>query len=84
MYVKDHIADRFGGQLRSTFGEKNGRALSHALAGSVIGVGEVALLPLDALKIKAQTNPDALRGRGVLNIFMSEGTSLCVKHALGY
>lgn len=76
LYVKDHIADRFGGQLRSTFGEKNGRALSHALAGSVIGVGEVALLPLDVLKIKAQTNPDALSGRGVLNIFMSEGTGL--------
>jgi hypothetical protein len=34
------------------------------------------LLPLDALKIKRQVNPEAFRGRGVIRIFMEEGTTL--------
>jgi hypothetical protein len=34
------------------------------------------LLPLDALKIKRQVNPDAFRGRGAVRIFMEEGTTL--------
>jgi hypothetical protein len=34
------------------------------------------LLPLDALKIKRQVNPEAFRGRGVLRIFAEEGTTL--------
>lgn len=34
------------------------------------------LLPLDALKIKRQVNPEAFRGRGALRIFMEEGTTL--------
>ena len=34
------------------------------------------LLPLDALKIKRQVNPEAFRGRGVLRIFLEEGTTL--------
>jgi len=36
----------------------------------------VVLLPLDALKIKRQVNPEAFRGRGVVRIFMEEGTTL--------
>ena len=34
------------------------------------------LLPLDALKIKRQVNPEAFRGRGALRIFLEEGTTL--------
>lgn len=34
------------------------------------------LLPLDVLKIKRQVNPEAFRGRGVLRIFLEEGTTL--------
>ena len=34
------------------------------------------LLPLDALKIKRQVNPEAFRGRGFVRIFMEEGTTL--------
>ena len=34
------------------------------------------LLPLDALKIKRQVNPEAFRGRGVVRIFLEEGTTL--------
>lgn len=47
-----------------------------ATAGSIMGVGEIALLPLDVLKIQAQTNPESLKGRGVFQIFREEGFNL--------
>lgn len=47
-----------------------------ATAGSVIGVGEIVLLPLDVLKIKRQTNPEAFRGRGLFKIVADEGFGL--------
>jgi len=50
--------------------------MMQATAGSLTGIGEVVLLPLDALKIKRQVNPQAFRGRGVVRIFMEEGTTL--------
>jgi hypothetical protein len=40
---------------------------------SMTGIGEVVLLPLDVLKIKMQTNPDALRGRGLFKLISDEG-----------
>lgn len=43
---------------------------------SLIGAGEVVLLPLDVLKIKRQTNPEAFRGRGMLRIIADEGFGL--------
>lgn len=43
---------------------------------SLIGLGEVVLLPLDVLKIKRQTNPDAFRGRGIFKIVADEGFGL--------
>jgi len=43
---------------------------------SLTGIGEVVLLPLDALKIKRQVNPEAFRGRGFARILMEEGTTL--------
>ena len=33
------------------------------------------LLPLDVLKIKMQTNPDAVRGRGLFKLVSEEGMS---------
>lgn len=55
----------------------------YAVAGSIMGVGEIVLLPLDVLKIKAQTNPESLKGRGVVAIFAEEGMALykCVYSA---
>lgn len=53
-----------------------GKALTEATAGCLIGMGEVVLLPLDVLKIKAQTNPAALSGRGIFDIVKNEGGSL--------
>lgn len=43
---------------------------------SLVGIGEIALLPLDVLKIKRQTNPEAFRGRGFLRIIKDEGMGL--------
>jgi hypothetical protein len=43
---------------------------------SLIGIGEIVLLPLDVLKIKRQTNPDAFRGRGLFKIISDEGMGL--------
>ena len=43
---------------------------------SLIGIGEIILLPLDVLKIKRQTNPEAFRGRGVFRIVRDEGFGL--------
>lgn len=44
--------------------------------GSLIGIGEIVLLPLDVLKIKRQTNPEAFRGRGIVRIVKDEGFGL--------
>lgn len=43
---------------------------------SLIGIGEIILLPLDVLKIKRQTNPETFRGRGVFRIVADEGMGL--------
>jgi hypothetical protein len=48
----------------------------NATAGSLIGIGEIILLPLDVLKIKMQTNPDAFRSRGFFRIVADEGMGL--------
>jgi len=75
-YVKEFISSNFGDNFKRVFGEKSGKTMMAATAGSLMGIGEIVLLPLDALKIKAQTNPEALKGRGVVQIFREEGFGL--------
>jgi len=43
---------------------------------SLVGIGEIVLLPLDVLKIKRQTNPEAFKGRGLFKIVKDEGFGL--------
>lgn len=74
--VKDKLSTVYGNEFEKRFGRENGRALLSACAGSMIGIGEVFLLPLDALKVKAQTAPEQLKGRGVFEIFAKEGFGL--------
>ncbi|KAJ2723491.1 high copy suppressor of abf2 [Coemansia sp. Benny D115] len=74
--VRDLLEKHQGQHFTQVFGERNGRAMLHATAGSLIGIGEVALLPLDVLKIKRQTNPEAFRGRGLFRIVADEGMAL--------
>lgn len=74
--VNDKLRALYGKEFEQRFGRDNGRTLLSACAGSMIGIGEVFLLPLDALKVKAQTAPEQLKGRGVIDIFAKEGFSL--------
>lgn len=74
--VKDKLNHLYGHEIEQRFGRENGRTLLSATAGSMIGIGEVLLLPLDALKVKAQTAPEQLKGRGVIDIFTKEGFGL--------
>ncbi|KAI8943537.1 hypothetical protein NX059_001533 [Plenodomus lindquistii] len=75
-FVRDYLAQHHGGSFDRTFGKGKGKAIMHATAGSIIGIGEVVLLPLDVLKIKRQTNPEAFRGRGLFKIISDEGIGL--------
>ncbi|KAL8970644.1 MAG: hypothetical protein Q9197_003711 [Variospora fuerteventurae] len=75
-FVRDYLALHHGDKFDGTFGKGTGKAMMSATAGSIIGVGEVVLLPLDVLKIKRQTNPEAFRGRGVFRIVADEGMGL--------
>jgi hypothetical protein len=75
-WFNDIITRNYKSSFTNTFGERKGKLMMQATAGSLTGIGEVVLLPLDALKIKRQVNPEAFRGRGVVRIFMEEGTTL--------
>ncbi|KAI6114094.1 mitochondrial carrier protein [Pisolithus sp. B1] len=75
-WFNDIISRHYKDDFTRLFGERKGKMLIQAAAGSLTGIGEVVLLPLDALKIKRQVNPEAFRGRGVVRIFMEEGTTL--------
>lgn len=66
--MRDRLRDSLGPQITSTFGKKTGTDLLNAVSGGLVGAGEVMILPLDILRIKAQTNPEALRGGLALNM----------------
>ncbi|KDN44749.1 mitochondrial carrier [Tilletiaria anomala UBC 951] len=75
-YANDYLTNNHKAWFTRTFGERNGKSLMSATAGSLIGIGEIVLLPLDVLKIKRQTNPEAFRSRGFLRIVADEGFAL--------
>ncbi|MCJ1427276.1 hypothetical protein MMC29_005179 [Sticta canariensis] len=75
-FARDFLALHYGNEFDNAFGKGTGKAILHATAGSLIGIGEIILLPLDVLKIKRQTNPAAFRGRGILRIVADEGMGL--------
>ena len=75
-FVRDFLADNYGNDFDKAFGKGTGKAMMNATAGSIIGIGEIILLPLDVLKIKRQTNPEAFRNRGFFRIVADEGMGL--------
>ncbi|BAO38619.1 putative mitochondrial carrier protein YHM1/SHM1 [Kluyveromyces marxianus DMKU3-1042] len=75
-FANEFLNKNFKSDFDQAFGEKTGKALRSATAGSLIGIGEIVLLPLDVLKIKRQTNPEAFRGRGFMKILKDEGFGL--------
>jgi len=75
--LKDYFEKQYGESFVRTFGsKKTGLDMLQATSGALVGIGEVILLPLDVLKIKAQTNPDALKGRGLVDIIVKENFKL--------
>ncbi|KAI9216205.1 mitochondrial carrier domain-containing protein [Blastocladiella britannica] len=74
--VKDYIKSNHGDAFSRVFGERSSKTWMEATAGSIVGIGEIVLLPLDVLKIKSQTNPEALKGRGLVDLFVKEGREL--------
>jgi len=76
LWVRDFLTKHYASNFDSIFGKGTGKAVLHATAGSLIGIGEIFLLPLDVLKIKRQTNPEAFRGRGLFRIVRDEGFAL--------
>jgi hypothetical protein len=75
-FVRDFLTKNYKESFENAFGKNNGKTMIYATAGSIMGVGEIVLLPLDVLKIKAQTNPDAFKGRGLFKILSDEGFAL--------
>jgi len=75
-YLKNFLLNNYKENFDKTFGKKYGNTMISAISGSMIGVGEIGLLPLDVLKIKSQTNPESLKGRGLSNIARQEGMAL--------
>ncbi|AOW02871.1 mitochondrial carrier domain-containing protein [Yarrowia lipolytica] len=75
-FVNEYLSKAWGSTYEQAFGKKTGKALLSATAGSLIGIGEIVLLPLDVLKIKRQTNPEAFKGRGFFKIIQEEGMGL--------
>lgn len=75
-FVRDYLTANHADKFTSAFGKSSGKAIMAATAGSIIGIGEIVLLPLDVLKIKRQTNPESFRGRGLFKIVADEGFGL--------
>lgn len=75
-FVRDYLTQHHQQTFDSTFGKGTGKAILNATAGSLIGIGEIVLLPLDVLKIKRQTNPESFRNRGFFKIIADEGMGL--------
>ena len=74
--LKNYLLNNHKKKFVDTFGEKNSNPMISAVSGSLIGIGEVALLPLDILKIKSQVNPEALSNRGIIDLVKKERFNL--------
>ncbi|KIW93027.1 uncharacterized protein Z519_06876 [Cladophialophora bantiana CBS 173.52] len=76
-FVRDYLTQHHAQDFDKAFGKGTGKAMLSATAGSLIGIGEVGLLlPLDVLKIRAQTNLAYFRSRGFIQIVREEGLGL--------
>eukprot|EP01064_Diplonema_japonicum_P020584 TRINITY_DN30191_c0_g1_i1.p1 TRINITY_DN30191_c0_g1~~TRINITY_DN30191_c0_g1_i1.p1 ORF type:complete len:309 (+),score=88.72 TRINITY_DN30191_c0_g1_i1:58-927(+) len=70
-YVKEFMSTKFGSKEETKFQN----FMLNGLSGSVMGAGEVVLLPFDVMKIKAQTNPE-FRKMGMGQVMRQEGMAL--------
>ncbi|KPA73814.1 putative mitochondrial mitochondrial carrier protein [Leptomonas pyrrhocoris] len=70
-YVRDFLSANYRQSFTRWFGKAN-KVMEDAMAGCLIGLGEVFLLPLDRLKVLSQTNERAMR-KGLLPLLRQEG-----------
>ncbi|KXS18115.1 mitochondrial carrier [Gonapodya prolifera JEL478] len=71
--VNDYLNTNHKSLFVSAFGEKGYKPWMQATAGSLVGIGEIVLLPLDVLKIIMQTNPAAMQGKSIVGEFFGKG-----------
>lgn len=72
-----------GPALLRRYGGQRGRIASEALAGALVGVGEVLLLPLDSLKVQLQAPPRGVRPPTLAEIVRSKGVA-GLYHGVGW
>ncbi len=76
-FIREALHDSgYTAWLQKRLSPSAAHVLADGTAGSFIGLGEVILLPLDVLKIKAQTNMASLGGRSLPRLLMAEGPRL--------
>ncbi|ORC84939.1 mitochondrial carrier protein [Trypanosoma theileri] len=71
--VRDHLQKHHQDRFSRVFGRRS-KLMTESIAGCLVGIGEVMLLPLDRLKVLSQTNEAALRD-GVVQLVRREGIS---------
>ena len=74
--LKNYFLNNHLSTFEKSFGKDNGKVMISAVSGSLIGIGEIALLPLDILKIKSQVNPEALSNKGIIDLVKKEKFNL--------
>lgn len=72
-YMKDFLHRRYAGAFTSCFGQRRGKMMLEATAGTIMGIGETILLPIDRIKVLSQTNRGAIGSRSGIKILFQEG-----------
>ncbi|KAJ3125563.1 Mitochondrial GTP/GDP carrier protein 1 [Nowakowskiella sp. JEL0407] len=75
-FVNDFLNTHYKDSFKAVCGDRHAKPVMQATAGSIIGIGEIILLPLDVLKIKMQTNAEAFKGKSFVQIISQEGMGL--------
>ncbi|KAI8850584.1 mitochondrial carrier domain-containing protein [Chytridium lagenaria] len=75
-FVNDYLNKNHKSTFQNIVGDAHAKTIMHATAGSLIGIGEIILLPLDALKIKMQVNSSSFQGKSALQVVSEEGWGL--------
>lgn len=71
-FVFDYVHKHYNDEFARVAGSKRAKNLAFATAAAITGTMEIVFLPLDTLKIIAQTNPASLQGRTFLQIVQQE------------
>jgi hypothetical protein len=85
--LQEEIQRQYGQTFKGMFGSRD-KVVTQGLAGMILGIGEIILLPLDAYKIKSQTNKHAYKGMSVMEVARKENlfkgmTLTIMRNAIG-